>query len=887
MRSIKRRLGLVGIALLVLVLLVPALLPAVVLAYPYSPSDTEVDTALVFLRDEQTGNGDIGGFEVSAWVVMAIAAAGEDPADWKVGSNPSIVDYLAAHADEATSASDYARMIQAVVAAGENPSDFGGVDFVDLLSSEYSGGQIGDPLLVSDDFWGVVALIAAGESAASDIVEDSVAFIKYCQQSGGGWGYDVAASWGTDVDDTAAAIMALVAAGESSGSGAVADGLLYMKGKQMDNGGFDSWGASNPGTDSWAIDAIVAVGQNPTSAGWTKNGFTPLDDLESFQNPGGSFDDYLGNPDPWMTAYAIPAFLGEPYPVAVQDTEPEYEPSIGFDPEDFSFSATEDGEDPLDRTLEIWNSEDGTLEWSVESDEDWLSLHPTSGSSTGERDDVTVSVDVSGLTEGEYDATITIEAPYAENGPRTVDVSLELGEAADEPTVAYNPSSFSFAAEEDGDDPPDQMLEIWNSGTDEISWSVESDEDWLELDPADGDSDGEHDEVTLSVDISDLDAGDHEATITIEAPEADNSPETITVELEIEGNVGEDEPTIDFSPSSLAFIADEGGGDPQGKTLRIWNSGDGTLDWSVSADADWIDLDPDEGKSTGTGQKRNVNVSVDISGLDEGEYDAEITIRDPDASKKTEKVEVTLEVSGASASGLYTLTTRASPSNGGTVGLNVPQPSGGYADGTAVQLTATPSPGYVFSSWSGGVLGSDNPATVTMSFNMSVTANFVPFNIGALTNVELVSLSPQVSSVSVGTYPVQELGHTAKGFTVEGAYVVTPQGSGSFTLRFTGVSAPHNVKAYKVGDTFWTLLPTTVAGDSAIDVTMNAVDPVIVLASAPSPGSQSLTGRISALIGKISGSAGDLDTPVIVAILIIAALVAGVVFVFVLLARQR
>ena len=153
--------------------------------------------------------------------------------------------------------------------------------------------------------------------------------------------------------------------------------------------------------------------------------------------------------------------------------------------------------------------------------------------------------------------------------------------------------------------------------------------------------------------------------------------------------------------------------------------------------------------------------------------------------------------------------------------------------------------------------------------------------------MELVSLSPQVASISVTTYPVQGLGEMASGFTVERAYVVTPQGSGSFTLRFTGISDPANVKVYKVGDAFWTLLPTTVAGDNAIDVTMNVVDPIIVLASAQSSGSQSLASRISAFFGKISGSAGDLDTPVIVAIVIIGALVAGMVVVFVLLAKQR
>jgi len=174
-----------------------------------------------------------------------------------------------------------------------------------------------------------------------------------------------------------------------------------------------------------------------------------------------------------------------------------------------------------------------------------------------------------------------------------------------------------------------------------------------------------------------------------------------------------------------------------------------------------------------------------------------------------------------------------------------------------------------------------------MSFNLNVVANFVLFNIGGLPNVELVSLSPQVVSVSIATYPVQGLGEMASGFTVERAYVVTPQGSGSFTLRFTGIPDPANVKVYKVGDAFWTLLPTTVAGDNAIDVTMEVVDPIIVLASAQPSGSQSLTGRISAFFGKISGSAGDLDTPVIVAILIVAALIAGAVFVFVLLAKRR
>ena len=47
-----------------------------------------------------------------------------------------------------------------------------------------------------------------------------------------------------------------------------------------------------------------------------------------------------------------------------------------------------------------------------------------------------------------------------------------------------------------------------------------------------------------------------------------------------------------------------------------------------------------------------------------------------------------------------------------------------YNSGATVQLTATPSPGYTFTSWSGDATGSDNPLTVTMNADKNITANF-------------------------------------------------------------------------------------------------------------------------------------------------------------------
>jgi uncharacterized repeat protein (TIGR02543 family) len=67
----------------------------------------------------------------------------------------------------------------------------------------------------------------------------------------------------------------------------------------------------------------------------------------------------------------------------------------------------------------------------------------------------------------------------------------------------------------------------------------------------------------------------------------------------------------------------------------------------------------------------------------------------------------------------FTLTTSASPSNGGNV-----TGGGTYTVGTAVILIATPSSGFVFTGWSGDASGSHNPISITMDRNQSVIANF-------------------------------------------------------------------------------------------------------------------------------------------------------------------
>jgi len=286
-----------------------------------SNGDGPVSEALSFLKGIQQSDGAVSDFVTSSWAVMAIVAAGEDPHDWTGSSGQSIVDYLVANRDlvELDKALDVSRFILAMTAADENPRNINGGDYVAKLQNLSVNGQIGYEAWVNDDFWAVLALISAGEAATSPVVHESVEFIKENQNVDGGWGWGRKGVTVSDVDDTAAAIMALVSAGEDSSSDVVENALQYLRDTQRSNGGFPSWDVINSNSDSWAMGAIVSVGQHPVQ--WPVSGTNVVEHLLSLQNENGSFNrtsnDSPGIDKAWCTSYAIVALCLNPYPVNV------------------------------------------------------------------------------------------------------------------------------------------------------------------------------------------------------------------------------------------------------------------------------------------------------------------------------------------------------------------------------------------------------------------------------------------------------------------------------------------------------------------------------------------------------------------------------------------
>jgi hypothetical protein len=101
------------------------------------------------------------------------------------------------------------------------------------------------------------------------------------------------------------------------------------------------------------------------------------------------------------------------------------EPLIALSPGVFSVTVKE-GVSASTQTLEVWNGGILTLDYLLATNVPWLSVHPASGSSTGEHDVITVSLATAGLAVGSYTSLVTISSASAGNTPQVCTITLTV-----------------------------------------------------------------------------------------------------------------------------------------------------------------------------------------------------------------------------------------------------------------------------------------------------------------------------------------------------------------------------------------------------------------------------------------------------------------------------
>ena len=191
-------------------------------------------------------------------------------------------------------------------------------------------------------------------------------------------------------------------------------------------------------------------------------------------------------------------------------------PVLAYTPSSYNFGNMTAGE-TASTTFEIWNSGTGTLTYGVGINRTYsfIKITPSSGSSTGEHDTITVSIDTTNLTSGWYTCPIGIHSNGG-SGTFTVDVNIiQLT-----PILSYNPVSHGFGNMYPGHT-TSTSFEIWNSGTGTLIYVVGPNNPnitiptWVTITPSSGSSTGEHDTITVNINTTNLNPGNYSDPVSI------------------------------------------------------------------------------------------------------------------------------------------------------------------------------------------------------------------------------------------------------------------------------------------------------------------------------------------------------------------------------------
>ena len=186
-------------------------------------------------------------------------------------------------------------------------------------------------------------------------------------------------------------------------------------------------------------------------------------------------------------------------------------------------SSLDFGTSSTSKPFSVWNDDGGTLTYTITDDRSWMSVDPTSGSSTGEHDAITVTVNRSGLDPGTYTGTVTIDPNSGSN--QTVAVTICVPDQ--DPVLSCSTRPFRF-----GSTFTRKTFEIENTGGGTLTYSISADEGWIKsISPDHGSlGEGKSDTITVRIDRDKLQPGSNSATLSITS-----NDESCSVSVSAEG----------------------------------------------------------------------------------------------------------------------------------------------------------------------------------------------------------------------------------------------------------------------------------------------------------------------------------------------------------------
>jgi uncharacterized protein (TIGR03437 family) len=304
-------------------------------------------------------------------------------------------------------------------------------------------------------------------------------------------------------------------------------------------------------------------------------------------------------------------------------------------------------------------------------------------------------------------------------------------------TIAAAPASLQFASA-DGAVPAAQSIQITNGGAGTLDWSATASAAWLSVSPASGTAPST---LTVSVSPAGLSAGAYTGSVQIAATGASNTPLSVGVTLTVTATTP---PSLAIAPQALTFNYTAGGAVPAAQNVSVTNAGAGTLAWTASAGAFWIDLSA----SASGGAPATLPISVNPANLAAGTYTSTVEISAAGATGSPASVAITLVVQGTQPAGSI-----ASVASAGSF-----QP--GFASATWLSIFGTNLSGRTYTWQAGDFVNGTLPTSLD---GVSVTINGLPAYVEYISPTQINVLAPDdatMGAVQVEVTTAQQMSNS-------------------------------------------------------------------------------------------------------------------------------
>jgi hypothetical protein len=316
--------------------------------------------------------------------------------------------------------------------------------------------------------------------------------------------------------------------------------------------------------------------------------------------------------------------------------------ALSLSPKSLTFSGTQGATDPPSQAVTFWKSGERTKSWTASSSVSWVSVSPSSGSFTTERDTINVAVKHAGVVPGQYNTSIMITVVGPKGGVRktAIPVSPSVGPSSATSGFTTSPSNLAFTGTVGGPNTTGSIL-VSNTGTTSLTVIWSEAVSWL-IDVQPGSTQtitaGQTATFATTASSAGLTAGTYSGTAIISGG---GIAKQIPVSLTLSGSTVT--PSIRLTPTNLTFTGTAGSTNPAPQTVTVTNPTGGTLTWTASDNASWLTLSVASG--TTTTEIDTISATANLSGLTAGSYSGTITVTGTGATNSPQTIPVSLTVS--------------------------------------------------------------------------------------------------------------------------------------------------------------------------------------------------------------------------------------------------